>query len=239
LFLILSIEINLITKKQLSLQIKTDLLMNRDNYHSRIPEPALRRLPWYLSYVKLLKKQGYSKVSSTQIAKKINVSATQIAKDLSYVNVSGKTRVGYDIDRLIEVLDDFLGFKRMHTAVLFGVGSLGAALLSDSGLEQYGLKIRAGFDVDASIVGQKINNIPVFHSDEFVLRNKKIEAQIGVLTVPPDIAQEVADFMIEGGIEAIWNFTPFRIRVPEHIVSQNTSLYAHLAVMFNRLVKEE
>jgi hypothetical protein len=132
LFLILSIEINLITKKQLSLQIKTDLLMNRDNYHSRIPEPALRRLPWYLSYVKLLKKQGYSKVSSTQIAKKINVSATQIAKDLSYVNVSGKTRVGYDIDRLIEVLDDFLGFKRMHTAVLFGVGSLGAALLSDS-----------------------------------------------------------------------------------------------------------
>jgi redox-sensing transcriptional repressor len=127
----------------------------------------------------------------------------------------------------------------MHTAVLFGVGSLGAALLSDSGLEQYGLKIRAGFDVDASIVGQKINNIPVFHSDEFVLRNKKIEAQIGVLTVPPDIAQEVADFMIEGGIEAIWNFTPFRIRVPEHIVLQNTSLYAHLAVMFNRLVKEE
>lgn len=106
--------------------------------------------------------------------------------------------MGYDIDRLIEVLDDFLGFKRMHTAVLFGVGSLGAALLSDSGLEQYGLKIRAGFDVDASIVGQKINNIPVFHSDEFVLRNKKIEAQIGVLTVPPDIAQEVADFMIEG-----------------------------------------
>ena len=100
---------------------------------------------------------------------------------------------------MIEVLDDFLGFKRMHTAVLFGVGSLGAALLSDSGLEQYGLKIRAGFDVDASIVGQKINNIPVFHSDEFVLRNKKIEAQIGVLTVPPDIAQEVADFMIEGG----------------------------------------
>ena len=213
--------------------------MDRDNYHSRIPEPALRRLPWYLSYIKLLKKQGYSKVSSTQIAKKINVSATQIAKDLSYVNVSGKTRVGYDIDELTAVLEDFLGFKRMHSAVLFGVGSLGAALLSDSGLEQYGLKIYAGFDVDPTIVGQKINKIPVFHSDDFVLRNKKLNAQIGILTVPPDIAQEVADFMIAGGIEAIWNFTPFRIRVPEHIVLQNTSLYAHLAVMFNRLVKDD
>ena len=130
------------------------------------------------------------------------------------------------------------GFKRMHTAVLFGVGSLGAALLSDSGLEQYGLKIRAGFDVNPSIVGQKIKSIPVFHSDDFTAKNKKIDAQIGILTVPPDIAQDVADFMIAGGIQAIWNFTPFRIRVPERIVLQNTSLYAHLAVMFNRLVKE-
>ena len=209
--------------------------MSDNSPHSKIHEPALRRLPWYLSYVKLLKKQGHQQVSSTQIAKKINVSATQIAKDLSYVNINGKTRVGYNIEQLIEVLEDFLGFKRMHTAVLFGVGSLGAALLSDSGLEQYGLKIHAGFDVDSSVIGQKINEIPVFHSDEFVIRNKKLKAQIGILTVPPDIAQEVADFMIEGGIQAIWNFTPFRIRVPEHIVLQNTSLYAHLAVIFNRL----
>ncbi len=213
--------------------------MNIDTSRSRIPEPALRRLPWYLSYIKLLKKKGHKKVSSTQIAKKINVSATQIAKDLSYVDISGKTRVGYDIDQLIGVLDDFLGFKRMHPAVLFGVGSLGAALLSDSGLEQYGLKIHAGFDVELSVVGQKINNIPVFHSDEFAVKNKKLKAQIGILTVPPDIAQEVADFMIAGGIQAIWNFTPFRIRVPEHIVLQNTSLYAHLAVMFNRLAQED
>ena len=214
--------------------------MNGNNlHHSKIPEPALRRLPWYLAYVKLLKKQGQSKVSSTQIAKKINVSATQIAKDLSYVDISGKTRVGYDIDRLITVLEDFLGFKKTHSAVLFGVGSLGAALLSDSGLEQYGLKILAGFDIDDSVVGQQIHQIPVFHVDEFAAKNKKIKAQIGILTVPPDVAQEVADFMIAGGIQAIWNFTPFRIRVPEHIVLQNTSLYAHLAVMFNRLKKEK
>lgn len=209
--------------------------MEESIFQSRIPEPALRRLPWYLSYVKLLKKQDYNHVSSTQIAKKINVSASQIAKDLSYVNISGKTRVGYDIDQLIAVLESFLGFTKKHSAVLFGVGSLGAALLSDSGLEQYGLKILAGFDIDPSIAGQSINNIPVFHSDEFMQRNKKLKAQIGILTVPSGIAQEVADFMIEGGVKAIWNFTPFRINVPDNIVLQNTSLYAHLAVMFNRL----
>lgn len=209
--------------------------MDNRSFYSRIPEPALRRLPWYLSYVKLLKKMGHTDVSSTQIAKKINVSASQIAKDLSYVNISGKTRVGYDIDLLISVLEDFLGFTRMHSAVLFGVGSLGAALLSDSGLEQYGLKIFAGFDVDDSIIGKTINDVEIFHSDSFLEKNRELNVQIGVLTVPSGIAQQVADYMIEGGVKAIWNFTPFRISVPKDIVLQNTSLYAHLAVMFNRL----
>ena len=201
-----------------------------------IPEPSLRRLPWYLAYVKLLKKKGQTHVSSTQIAKKINVSSTQIAKDLSYVNVTGKTRVGYEISVLIDVLEKFLGFTSQHKAVVMGVGSLGGALLSDSGLEQYGLKIFAGFDVDEQIVGTKINDIPVYHVDDFADQNNALDAEIGILTVPPDIAQETADFLIRNGIRAIWNFTPFRIRVPEHIVLQNTSLYAHLAVMFNRLL---
>lgn len=200
-----------------------------------VPEPALRRLPWYLSYLKLLKKKGQTHVSSTQIAKKINVSSTQIAKDLSYVKVSGKTRVGYEIVVLIDVLEQFLGFTSQHKAVVLGVGSLGGALLSDSGLEQFGLRIIAGFDVSDGIIGCKINNIPVYDIDDFPTYNKKLNSDIAILTVPPDNAQEIADFAIENGIRAIWNFTPFRIRVPEHIVLQNTSLYAHLAVMFNRL----
>ncbi|NLC50124.1 MAG: redox-sensing transcriptional repressor Rex, partial [Bacteroidales bacterium] len=75
----------------------------------------------------------------------------------------------------------------------------------------------------------------VYDIDDFAKHNKIIDADIGILTVPPDNAQEIADYAIERGIRAIWNFTPFRIRVPEHIVLQNTSLYAHLAVMFNRL----
>lgn len=209
--------------------------MSDRHYSQKIPEPALRRLPWYLSYVKLLKSQGESIVSSTQIAKKIDVSASQIAKDLSYVDINGKTRVGYDVDELILVLETFLGFTRSHKAVVFGVGSLGAALLSDSGLEQYGLKIIAGFDVKRSIVNKEVYRIPVFHSDEFIERNREMNAEIGVLTVPPGAAQEVSEYMIKGGIKGIWNFTPFRIRVPAGVVLQNTSLYAHLAVMFNRL----
>lgn len=201
----------------------------------KVPEPTLRRLPWYLSNVKLMKERGEEYVSSTQISKEINIDASQIAKDLSYVDISGRTRVGYKVDTLIDVLEDFLGFTNMHKAFLFGVGSLGGALLRDSGLNHFGLEIVAAFDVNPELVGKDINNIPIFHTAEFENKMTEYDINIGVLTVPISIAQEITDKMIAGGIRAVWNFTPFRIRVPEHIVVQNTSLYAHLAVMFNRL----
>ena len=201
----------------------------------KVPEPTLRRLPWYLSNIKLMKEKGEQYVSSTQISKEINIDASQIAKDLSYVNISGRTRVGYNIDALIEVLESFLGFTNMHKAFLFGVGSLGAALLRDSGLHHFGLEIVAAFDVNPELVGKDLNGIPIFHSDDFEAKMKEYDVNIGVLTVPINIAQEITDKMVDGGIKAVWNFTPFRIRVHENIVVQNTSLYAHLAVMFNRL----
>ena len=201
----------------------------------KVPEPTLRRLPWYLSNIKQMKEKGEQYVSSTQISKEINIDASQIAKDLSYVNISGRTRVGYNIDALIEVLESFLGFTNMHKAFLFGVGSLGAALLRDSGLHHFGLEIVAAFDVNPELVGKDLNGIPIFHSDDFEAKMKEYDVNIGVLTVPINIAQEITDKMVDGGIKAVWNFTPFRIRVPENIVLQNTSLYAHLAVMFNRL----
>ena len=201
----------------------------------KIPEPTLRRLPWYLSCAKLMRDKGEKFVSSTQIYKQINIDSSQIAKDLSYVDISGRTRVGYEVDLLISVLEDFLGFTNLHRAYLFGVGSLGGALLRDSGLSHFGLKIVGAFDVNPDLVGTEINGIPIYHTDELQQRMQKDKVNIGVLTVPIAISQQVTDKMIEGGIKAVWNFTPFRIRVPEGIVVQNTSLYAHLAVMFNRL----
>ncbi len=201
----------------------------------KVPEPTLRRLPWYLSNAKLMRDKGETYVSSTQISRQINIDASQVAKDLSYVKISGRTRVGYEINSLIEVLESFLGFTDMHKAFLFGVGSLGGALLRDTGLQQFGLEIVGAFDINPELVGTEINGIPIYHSDEFEAKMKEASVNIGVLTVPISIAQEITDKMVAGGIKAVWNFTPFRFRVPEDIVVQNTSLYAHLAVMFNRL----
>jgi redox-sensing transcriptional repressor len=202
---------------------------------AKLPEPTLRRLPWYLAFIKLLKGRGEVYVSSTLIAKEINIDPSLVAKDLSIVNISGKPRVGYEIETLIAVLEDFLGFTVQHRALLFGVGSLGAALLQDSGLKQYGLEIVAGFDIRQDRTGTAVNGIPVFHISEFPDRKKTLDATIGIITVPVDQAQNVANHMMAEGIKALWNFTPFRIHVPREVVVQNTSIYAHLAVMFNRL----
>ena len=174
-------------------------------------------------------------VSSTRLSKETNIVASQIAKDLSCVNIVGRTRVGYDIDNLLEVLEDFLGFKKIHKAFLFGAGRLGGALLKDTGLKQFGLEVVAAFDNNPKLVGRIISGVPVYHISEIGAKMSRHNVKIGVLTVPIDNAQEVADRMVVWGIKAIWNFTPLRIRVPDDIVVQNTSLYAHLSLMFNRL----
>lgn len=201
----------------------------------KVPEPTLRRLPWYVAYAKLALKHGEHHISSTQIAHKIGIEPAIVAKDFSYVDITGKPRVGYDINELVTSLDDFLGFVNTHKAFVFGAGSLGSSLMMDGGLSQYGLDVVAAFDVKPELVGSQINRIPIHHLSHFKELETQLGIEVGILTVPVEQAQEVADIMVAGGIKAIWNFTPYRIVVPENIVVQNTSLYSHLAVMYNRL----
>ena len=200
-----------------------------------LPEPTLRRLPWYLAYVKTLDAKHVEHVSSTQIAKRLNVDASQIAKDLSFLNIKGKTRIGYEVHPLTKALNEFLGFKYRHNAFLVGTGSLGSALMRDLGLQQYGLNIVAGFDVDPSIVGTTVAGIPIYDFNELAARQRSTGVSIAIVAVPFENAQDVANALVESNIKAIWNFTPYRIKVPRNIVLQNTSIYADLALMYNRM----
>lgn len=201
----------------------------------QLPEPTVKRLPWYLSYVNSLAERGETYVSSTRISKALSVDASQIAKDLSFLNLRGKTRIGYEVDTLCSVLREFLGFGQVHLAYVVGVGSLGSALMRDSGLSKYGLQIIAGFDVDDNIVGRKDLGVPVYHLDDIDAEMQRRPADICILTVPAEAAQEAADAAIAAGMRAIWNFTPYRVKVAEGVVMANTSIYAHLAMIYNRL----
>ena len=200
-----------------------------------IPEPTLRRLPWYLSFVQLLRNEGHEYVSSTRIAQGVGVDSALVAKDLSYVQLQGRTRVGYETEALIDYLEEFLGFRTQHRAFLIGVGSLGSGLLADKGLRQFGLEVLAGFDVAEEVIGTEVAGIPVYHIDELASRIRAEQVQIAVLTVPVLQAQLMTDRLVRAGIRALWNFTPFRIQTPANVVVQNTSMYAHLALMFTRM----
>lgn len=200
-----------------------------------LPEPTLRRLPWYLAYVEILQSQKEEYVSSTRISRALNVDASQIAKDLSFLSLKGKTRIGYEVDALVDALSDFLGFRKRHRAFLIGAGSLGRALIQDSGLHNYGLEIVAGFDISPEVIGRKDLGVPIYHIDSIDEIMNTCPASIGILTVPPESAQLAADIAIGAGVSAIWNFTPYRVKVTADIVMSNTSIYAHLALIYNRL----
>lgn len=206
-----------------------------DTTATGLPEPTLRRLPWYLAYVTTLRRENVEYVSSTRISAEVGVDASQIAKDLSFLNIKGKTRIGYEVARLESRLRDFLGFDQQHNAVIIGAGSLGSALMRDSGLLRYGLNLVAAFDIDEQIVGGEIRGIPIYHISRLGEIARDRQVNIAAVTVPVDAAQVVADTIMDVGIRAIWNFTPCRIMVRPNVVVQNTSIYSHLAVMYNRL----
>ena len=204
-----------------------------------VPVPVLRRMPAYLSFVKTLQKQGEKYVSSTRIAEYMGIDATQVTKDLSHTSISGKTRVGYEVDSFVEVLEDFLGFNKVNNAFLVGAGPLGCALLQDEGLRNFGLNILKAFDVDPAKVGTRVNDVEILHLDRLQGMPAKYNVAIGVITVPAECAQEVADLMVGWGIKAIWNFTPARLKVPGNIAVQNTTIYTNLAILFNKLHSSE
>ncbi len=203
-----------------------------------VPVPAIQRMPFYLAFVKGLQKQGRQYVSSTQIADYMSIDPTQVTKDLSYTDIVGKTRVGYEVDSLVSIITEFLGFTTMDNAFLVGAGSLGSALLQDGGLLQFGLNINTAFDIDPYKVGSKVNGVEILHIDQFRDMVAQKNVIIGIITVPVDTAQAVADLMVTCGIKAIWNFTPSRLKVPENIIVQDTIIYSNLAVLFNRLRNE-
>ncbi len=208
---------------------------NHTARHGAVPMPTLRRLPGYLNYFKSLKINNVSYVSSSRIAGVFMMDATLVTKDLSYTGVRGKTKIGYNVDELIETMVSFLDFDSCDSAFLFGVGNLGRALINYQGLNQYGLKIIAGFDVDKNVINSSIKGVKIYGIDMFRDLSQTMAARIAIITTPGSSAQEIADLAVAWGVRAIWNFSPQSIKVPEHIIVENTSVYADLAVLLHRL----
>ena len=200
-----------------------------------VSEPTLKRLPLYHRFLKEWQTTGRQTVSCTDIGFDLDLDPTQIRKDFESVGIVGRPRIGYVLATVIEGLEQFLGWKNLNDAFLVGAGSMGSALMGYHKFEQCGLKIVAAFDLDPSKIGSRIHGKHVLLLSKLPDLARRMHILIGIITVPAPEAQAVADLMVAGGIRAIWNFAPIRLRVPEHIIVHNEDLYCSLASLSQKL----
>jgi len=200
-----------------------------------VPQPVLKRLPRYLTYLRGKKSEGLDRISSTMIAADLLLNSVQVRKDLAYVSDSGKPRTGFSVKALIRDIECFLGYGNTKAAVLVGAGHLGKTLLTYEGFEGYGLQILAAFDVQQDLIGTEVYTKPVFPVSRLPEMTRRLCATIGIITVPAESAQEVCDLLVEGGVQGIWNFAPVHLEVPEHVIVQNEDIAASLVLLSNKL----
>ena len=199
---------------------------------------GIKRLPYYLKYLKELQQSGVEYVPAGEIAESLNIYEVQVRKDLAAVSSQpGKPRVGFSVDSLIADIEHFLGYDCAHTAALVGVGHLGKALLSYGGFADYGLDIAAAFDTDPTLSGQCIHGCEVFPMKRLgeICRQKKL--LIGIITTPADQAQEVCDALVKAGIRAIWNFAHVHLHVPKDVMVQNEDMAVSFALLSSKLAQ--
>lgn len=202
-------------------------------------EPTLKRLPVYIHHLLELEKKGIPYVSAPTMAAVLEFDSTQIVKDLSVTGIKGKPKVGYNVIELRQTIEEYLGFNKRNEAFLVGAGKLGQALLSYHELQGFGIKIIAAFDVDEDKIETSYGNTPILHIDKLGDLAERLEVSIGILTTPNSVAQSTAEAMVKSGIRAIWNLTPVKLKLPSHIIIQNTEMYANVAVLLKKFHNAE
>ncbi len=193
-----------------------------------IPKKTVYRLSIYLRCLEQFSAENVATVSSTALAHAAGVKPTQLRKDLTSFGHLGTRGLGYDITNLRDKIADVLGSKRLQPVVLVGVGNLGAALMAYGGFRKEAFEIVAGFDIDLKRHRRKTFPQPINHLDQLDRYVRHHRVKMAIVTVPPTAAQDIANRLIAGGVNAILNFAPVVLRVPSNVVVSNVNLAIEL-----------
>ena len=202
-----------------------------------VPEPVLLRIPMYIQALKRLVngQPGRQMVSTTWFESELQLNASQVRKDLAYCGLTGRPRTGFVAQDLLVALERLVGWNKTRYAFLAGAGHLGAALLAHERIVSHGVKVLAAFDTDENKIGRDFVGVPTYNISELPERTRQCGVDIGIIAVPPEPAQNVADLMIDGGVRGIWNFAPIRLLVPEGILVQNEYIFSSVVMLSQRL----
>jgi redox-sensing transcriptional repressor len=189
---------------------------------------TLNRLSFYLRCLRHLQELGLKRISSQEMAQRYHLSATQIRKDLAQFGEFGIRGVGYDVEALAEHLNALLGLNRQHAMVIVGMGNLGSALAQYLGFNYGAFRVVAGVDNDPKKIGRRVSGFVVRAAADLAEVVRESGAEIGVLAVPAEAAQENYDALAEAGIKGVLNFAPVRVKRRPGVPLKNVDLRINL-----------
>jgi redox-sensing transcriptional repressor len=181
------------------------------------PKAVVGRMSLYLRQLEAFKRQGFATVSSSQLGEPLSIKNAQVRKDLAFFGQFGHPGIGYRIEELIAALRHILGIDREWPLALVGMGNLGRALLRYRGFRARGFHVVALFDNDPAKIGQKHDGMVVEPIDALRKAAAVRKIKLALLCVPAEVAQRVADLLVQSGIHGILNFAPVMLTVPPEV----------------------
>ena len=182
-----------------------------------IPNPAVRRLSLYLRQLEGFKRKDRRTISSKQLGESLNLTDAQVRKDLAYFGQFGHPGIGYRVEDLIAQVKHILGTDKTWNVLLIGAGNLGRALMSYRGFDAKGFRLVAVFDDDKNKVGTRQADFLVQPLSELAETVQRLNIRLAIMAVPAEVAQDVADQLVEAGIRGLLNFAPVSIQVPSDV----------------------
>ena len=193
-----------------------------------IPKKTVYRLSIYQRCLQRLIENDVSTVSSESLAGVAGVKPTQLRKDLAHFGQFGTRGLGYNVKTLVEMIRDALGRNRLQPVVLVGAGNLGSALLRYSGFQKEGFEILAAFDIAAKRGEPRVDGVPIIPQHEMSEFVNEYDVRMAILAVPMNAAQGVVDQLVAAGVQAILNFSPTVVDVPDDVMVKNVDLAVEL-----------
>lgn len=186
---------------------------------------VIKRLPRYHRYLGELLRIGRLRISSAELSKMMNITASQIRQDLNCFGGFGQQGYGYNVKYLYHKISELLGTQEGYRAVIVGAGNLGRALAATHMFERRGVERLALFDNNPDLIGTSVYGLPIYHVDTLCDYCREMGVDIGVLTVPKEAAPVIVEALLNGGVSGIWNFANMELSLDrDDIVVENIHL---------------
>ena len=188
-----------------------------------------------LTLLRLLKLRGRTYVNIQTLADQMRIPHETIYNLLTDIGLGIPANYEFEIGQSMDFLETILGHHILNEAFIAGAGKMGSRLIKSEEFRSCGLKITAAFDIDSAIIGTEINGVKIVSILKIASLAHRMHIALGIITTPPDQAQQTADRMVDSKIQVIWNFTPEKIKVPSGFILENSSPGANLKQVFHSI----